>query len=104
MASQDFLNYSLGTGFLILVGFASYSFYNLSQTFKESTSILTKIDDITKDVESLKDVIKKGRVLIRPYQQKTKKAAEIFDVNVSAESLLTMIQNGQTKSLDITPI
>lgn len=60
MASQDFLNYSLGIGFLILVGFASYSFYNLSQTLKESTSILTKIDDITKDVESLKDVIKNG--------------------------------------------
>ena len=61
-------------------------------------------EDSRKLAVILKDVIKKGRVLIRPYQQKTKKAAEIFDVNVSAESLLTMIQNGQTKSLDITPI
>lgn len=60
MISSDFLNYSLGIGFLILVGFVSYAFYNLSQTLKTSTSILTKVDDITKDVESLKDVIKNG--------------------------------------------
>jgi len=60
MVSKDFLNYSVGTGFLILVGFASYAFYNLSRTLKESTSILTKVDDITKDVESLKNVIKNG--------------------------------------------
>lgn len=60
MVSGDFLNYSIGLGFLILAGFASYAFYNLSLTLKESTSILTKVDDITKDVESLKDVIKNG--------------------------------------------
>lgn len=60
MVSGDFLNYSIGLGFLILVGFASYAFYNLSLTLKQSTSILTKVDDITKDVESLKDVIKNG--------------------------------------------
>jgi len=50
----------LGLGFLILVGFSSYSFYNLSKSIKEVTSILTKVDDITKDVESLKDIIKSG--------------------------------------------
>ncbi len=60
ITSQDFLFYSLGVGFLILVGFSSYSFYNLSKLLKETTSILTKVDDITKDVESLKDVIKNG--------------------------------------------
>lgn len=60
MTSQDLLNYSVSSGFLILVGFVSYAFYNLSQTLKESTSILTKVDDITKDVESLKDIIKNG--------------------------------------------
>lgn len=60
MASQDFLFYSLGAGFLILVGFFSYSAYNLSKSLKETTSILRKVDDITKDVESLKDVIKNG--------------------------------------------
>jgi hypothetical protein len=60
MVSGDFLNYSIGLGFLVLVGFASYAFYNLSQTLKESTSILKKVDDITRDVESLKDIIKNG--------------------------------------------
>lgn len=60
MTSQDFLYYSLGAGFLILVGFFSYSAYNLSKSLKETTSILRKVDDITKDVESLKDVIKNG--------------------------------------------
>lgn len=60
MDSTNFLNYSLGVGFLVLVGFISYAFYNLSQALKESTSILKKVDAITKDVESLKDVIKNG--------------------------------------------
>lgn len=60
MISQDFLFYSLGLGFLILVGFISYAAFNLSKTLKEATSILVKVDDITKDVESLKDVIKNG--------------------------------------------
>lgn len=60
MNSLNFLYYSLGIGFLILVGFCSYSFYNLSKSLKEVTSILTKVDDITKDVESLKDLIKSG--------------------------------------------
>ena len=60
MVSNDFLNYSVGLGFLILVGFASHSFYNLSRAIKESTSILTKVDDITKDVNDLKNLIKHG--------------------------------------------
>lgn len=60
MTSADFMNYSLGIGFLILVGFASYAFYNLSQTLKESTSILTKVDEITKDVNDVKNLIKHG--------------------------------------------
>ncbi|MEK7470656.1 MAG: hypothetical protein AAB622_01490 [Patescibacteria group bacterium] len=60
MAPQDFLFYSLGIGFLILVGFLSYAAYNLSITLKELTSILTKVDDIAKDAEDLKNYIKNG--------------------------------------------
>lgn len=60
MTSMDFLNYSLGLGFLILIGFASYALYNLSLTLKESTSILTKVDEITKDVNDVKNLIKHG--------------------------------------------
>ncbi|WKZ25680.1 MAG: DUF948 domain-containing protein [bacterium] len=60
MISQDFLYYSLGVGFLILVGFFSYAAHNLSKSLKEVTAILSKIDSITKDVESLKDIVKSG--------------------------------------------
>lgn len=60
MNSLNFLYYSLGIGFIVLVGFVSYAFYNLSKTLKESTSILKKIDDIAKDVNDLKDLIKNG--------------------------------------------
>jgi hypothetical protein len=58
--SINFLHYSIGARFLILVGFISYTFYNFSNSLKEVTSILTKVDDITKDVESLKEIIKNG--------------------------------------------
>lgn len=58
MISINVLYYSLAIGFLILVGFVSLAFYNLSQTLKWSTSILTKVDNITKDVEDLKNIIK----------------------------------------------
>ncbi|MFZ3301364.1 MAG: DUF948 domain-containing protein [Microgenomates group bacterium] len=60
MDSVTFLNYSLGVGFIVLVGFISFAFYNLSKSLKEVTSILSKVDSITKDVESLKDIIKSG--------------------------------------------
>lgn len=74
ITSQDFLFYSLGAGFLILVGFSSYAFYNLSKSLKEATSILTKVDDITRDVESLKDLIKSGLLyLVSMFSKKVPK-------------------------------
>jgi hypothetical protein len=60
MNSLNFLYASLGIGFLVLVGFISYAFFNLSQALKQSTSILKKVDDITKDVNNLKNLIKSG--------------------------------------------
>lgn len=60
MNSQDILYYSLAAGFLILVGFVSYAAFNLSRTLKELTSILARVDDITKDVEEFKNYIKQG--------------------------------------------
>ncbi len=60
MDSQDLLNYSLGIGFLILVGFLSYAAYSLSKTLLKLTSILEKIDDITGAVNDLKNTIKNG--------------------------------------------
>ena len=60
MGSQDFLNYSVALGFLILVGFLSYAAFNLSKALKKTTSILTKVDDVAKDVDDLKNGIKSG--------------------------------------------
>lgn len=60
MNSLNFLYYSLGIGFLVLVIFISYAFYNLSNILKKLTSILIKVDDITKDVNDLKNLVKNG--------------------------------------------
>lgn len=60
MVSLNFLYYSLGIGFLVLVGFLSYSAFNLSKTLKELDSILVKVDDMAKDAEELKNFIKSG--------------------------------------------
>lgn len=60
MDSVSFLNYSVGLGFLVLAGFISFAFYRLSKSLKEVAAILSKVDDITKDVESLKEIIKSG--------------------------------------------
>lgn len=65
MSSLNFLYYSLGIGFLILVGFLSYTLISLSQTLKRLTSILVKVDDITKDVGDLKDFIKNGILYLK---------------------------------------
>lgn len=65
MSSLDILYYSLAAGFLILVGFVSYAAFNLSQTLKETTSILERIDDITKDVEEFKNYIKQGILYLK---------------------------------------
>ena len=60
MTSQDFLFYSLSIGFLILVGFISYSAFSLSKSLKKLTSILEKVNDVAKDADDLKNYIKQG--------------------------------------------
>jgi hypothetical protein len=60
VTSFNFLNYALGIGFLVLVGFLSYAAFNLSKTLKELTLILERIDDMTKDVDDLENYIKHG--------------------------------------------
>jgi len=58
--SLNFLYYSLGIGFLVLVGFVSYAAFNLSRTLKRLTSVLIKVDDVAKDADDLKNLIKSG--------------------------------------------
>lgn len=51
--------------------FISYAFFNLSKFLKECTSILIKVDNITKDVEDLKDLIKSGiSYLVKMFSKK----------------------------------
>ena len=58
--SLNFLYYSLGIGFLVLVGFLSYAAFSLTQSLKRLTSILIKVDDIASDADYLKNTIKSG--------------------------------------------
>lgn len=65
MVAADFLYYSIGIGFLVLVGFVSYTVFTLSVTLKELTSILVKVNDIAKDANELKNIIKSGIVYLK---------------------------------------
>jgi hypothetical protein len=60
MVSLNFLYFSLGIGFLILVGFLSYAAFSLSKSLKKLTSILVKVDDVAKDADDLKNYVKQG--------------------------------------------
>ncbi|MDO8638646.1 MAG: hypothetical protein Q7R43_03655 [Candidatus Daviesbacteria bacterium] len=64
MTSQDFFLYSVGLGFLILVGFVSLSAYRLAESLKKITQILQNVEgiseDISNDIDNLVDRIKSG--------------------------------------------
>ncbi len=60
MLSQDFLFYSLGIGFLVLVGFLSYAAYQLAQSLRTLNLILQNAEDITSDVDMIKNGVKFG--------------------------------------------
>lgn len=47
------------------MGFVSYAAFSLSKTLKELTSILERVDDITKDVDELKNHIKDGILYLK---------------------------------------
>jgi len=60
MISQNFLYYSIGIGFLVLVGFLSWAAFSLSKTLRKLTSILEKVNDVAKDADNLKNYTKTG--------------------------------------------
>jgi gas vesicle protein len=60
MTSQDFLFYSVGLGFLILVGFLSYTSFCLAKSLKTLTLILQDAEDISNDIDKLEHGIKSG--------------------------------------------
>lgn len=60
MVSQDFLFYSLGIGFLILVVFFSYVAYHLAKCLKTLAVILHNVADISNDIDKIENAIKFG--------------------------------------------
>lgn len=67
MTSLDFLYYSLGFGSIVLVGFVSYTLYEVSLTLKSLRrtlnhvdNIVDNIDDFTTEISLLKDKVKVG--------------------------------------------
>lgn len=57
MQSLDFLYYSLGIGFLVLVGFLSYVLYFAAADLKEVKRILENIEQVT-DIDFIGNRIK----------------------------------------------
>jgi hypothetical protein len=60
MSSQEFLYYSLGIGFLVLVGYLCYLLYHLTQAVKTLKLVIEDAEDITKDISKIKNSIKLG--------------------------------------------
>ncbi len=60
MNSLDLLHYSISFGFLILVGFFAYALYYLAQALKSLKHVLENTEDITNDVNMLKNGVKLG--------------------------------------------
>lgn len=60
MASIDFLYYSLGIGFILLVIEAGFTAYHLVLTLAAMRKLIEKTDDILSDVQSIKNTVKIG--------------------------------------------
>jgi hypothetical protein len=60
MSPLDFLYYSLSLGFIVLVIFLSIAAYRLAQTLKTFKTLLDRTEDITRDVQMMKDQLKGG--------------------------------------------
>jgi len=60
MNSLDILHFSLSLGFIILVGFLAYVLYYLGQALKSLNHVLENTEDITRDVNMLKNGVKLG--------------------------------------------
>lgn len=58
MDSLDFLHYCLGVGFVVLVGFLSYMFYQSGQILRSVKILIDRFDGIVEDVEDITSSIK----------------------------------------------
>ncbi len=58
--TQDLLYVCVALGFVVLVGYLSYAAYHLGQALKSLKLVLDETEDITRDVQKVKDQIKHG--------------------------------------------
>lgn len=58
--TQDLLYIALSVGFLVLVGFLSYAAYHLAQALQSLKLVLDQTEDITRDVQKVKNQLKHG--------------------------------------------
>lgn len=60
ISTLDILYLALSLGFLILVGFLSYTLFQTAKTLREIQPLLEDIRDIADDVRQAKDGVKNG--------------------------------------------
>jgi hypothetical protein len=60
VTSQEFLYYSLAIGFIILVGFISFTMYHLAKALESLKVLIDNIEDTAKDINIIKNRIKLG--------------------------------------------
>jgi hypothetical protein len=60
MSSLDALYYALAVGFLIFVGFISFALYRLGIALETLNRVLREVEDIARDIGSVKNFLKVG--------------------------------------------
>lgn len=60
MSPLEILYYTLTIGFVVLVIFISYAFYEFSKTLRSARDLIENVDDITRDVSNVKNTFKSG--------------------------------------------
>lgn len=71
MVAQDFFFYSLGLGFLILVGFLAYAIFCISRSFNTLNLVLKNALDVSDDISDFEKGLKfKLRSLLQIFFKK----------------------------------
>lgn len=60
MSTQDFFYLVASFGFIILVGFISYAAFHLARTLKSLKLLIDQTEDITSDINKVKNQLKSG--------------------------------------------
>jgi hypothetical protein len=60
MLSLDVLYFALAGGFLVFIAFLSYVLYQLGLTLEAARKVVNDVEDITRDIDALKNSLKLG--------------------------------------------